>query len=111
MGVAEPIVEAAEKSLGGTVSEGVIPGRVANSQKRKGAPFQNVEVRYFVATLSDDGDRAVLESLMTTGLRCGGELLYPGDVVVVQEESTFDKEQGPVVMIKYMTIPADTVVA
>lgn len=65
-------------------------------------------VRYLVANTCDDGDRATLEDLMTRSLSCAGTLSTPGDVLVVREDHTFDRQGDYQVAIKYYEAVKDT---
>lgn len=61
-------------------------------------------VRYFSANLSDPKSRLELERLLTTSLRCQGTLKADGDVVVVSETGSFDKDGCYNVVIKYFEL-------
>jgi hypothetical protein len=75
---------------------------------RKGAaPLfdARTEIRYLVGCLSNKDTQATAERLMTASLRCGGPPKKPGDVAVISESSSWDKEGLLNVVIKYLIIP------
>lgn len=89
-----------ENSLGSTDSD--IPS-LGSLKKKSSSPFPpETEVKYYTANLSDAGDRATLEMILTKSLRCQGVLTTPGDIVVVTESGTFDKDGCYNVMVKYL---------
>ena len=65
------------------------------------------KVKFFTANLSDPKSKGTLEELLTTSLRCQGLLRANGDVVVISESGTFDKDGCYNVMIKYFEYCAE----
>lgn len=90
----------------GKVSEAPLFG--AASGTGGGAPgvpeTLEVSVRYFQANLSDEGDRNLLEHIMTTSLRGADQLTKVGNIMVIREDSTFDREGNYMVAVKYCEV-------
>lgn len=67
-------------------------------------PMETV-FRYYVGCLNDDVTRAEVSDLMTRSYRSQGVLKNPGDVWVISEAGTFDKNGLYNVVVKYAEIP------
>lgn len=61
-------------------------------------------VRYLMANLSDDNDRIVAEDVMTRSLDCANVLSKQGDILVIREETTFDRDGNYLVALKYCEV-------
>lgn len=71
------------------------------------SPFPpNTRVKFFTANLADDNSKMRLEHILTVSLRCQGVLKNVGEVVVLSETGTFDKDGCYNVMIKYLELCA-----
>ena len=81
-----------------------VPGRSNPKNGKLGFPKKTV-IRYFVGCITDDSNRAELEDIMTKSLSCAGELKEPGDVYVISETGTFDKDGCYQVAVKYLYLP------
>ena len=62
------------------------------------------QIRYFTGCLTDDDTRAELERIMTKSLETGGLVRKPGDIFVITENGTFDKDGCYHVAVKYMVM-------
>mgnify|MGYP003302145524 CR=1 FL=1 len=77
-------------------------------RKRKKGPMgypEDTEIRYFVGCITDQEHRFELEEIMTKSLQCGGELKSSGDIFVVSESGSFDKDGCYQVVVKYLYLP------
>lgn len=74
---------------------------------RKQRPFfpPETEYRYFTGTLDEPEEQAELERIMTASMRGQAALSKPGDVCVVSEAGSFDKEGRYHVVVKYLCLP------
>ena len=61
--------------------------------------------RYYVGCLNDGVTRAEVSDLMTRSYRTQGILKNPGDIWVISETGTFDKNGLYNVVIKYAELP------
>lgn len=77
-------------------------GRGAHQQQT--AIHKDAEVRYLVGCLTDEETQIRVGQLMTRSMHCQS-LRKPGDVFVIKETGTFDKEGQYQIVIKYITIP------
>ncbi len=71
----------------------------------KKLPDLQVIYRHF--NLADENDRLTLEWMMTNSLHCGDELNKPGDLRVINEETTFTKEGDYIVAVKAIKVKED----
>ena len=68
-------------------------------------------MRYFIANMSDEGERQMAEHIMTVSLNCANELKKMGDISVFREDYSFDKSGNYLVAIKYCeVIPAGGII-
>jgi hypothetical protein len=68
-------------------------------------------MRYYVANISDDTDRQMIEHIMTMSLNCTNDLKQVGDISVFREDHTFDKEGNYMVAVKYCeVVPAGGII-
>lgn len=68
-------------------------------------PFpEGTMVRYYTANLSDPKSKEKLEYILTTSLKCRGVLKSNGDLVVISESGTFDKDGCYNIMVKYFEL-------
>lgn len=75
------------------------------SVKKSTSDFpKGTQVKYYTANLSDNSSRVLLQEILTKSLMCQGNLRNIGDVVVIQESGTFDKDGCYNVMIKYFEL-------
>lgn len=81
-----------------------VPGRSSQKNGKLGFPKSTV-IRYFVGCITDETNRAELENIMTRSLSCAGELKNPGDIYVISETGTFDKDGCYQVAVKYLYLP------
>lgn len=89
--------------IGESSSEAPSLGGLSN--KGSGSPFPpNTQVKYYTANLSDESSRLMLQHLMTVSLRCQGALKNVGEVIVLSETGTFDKDGCYNIMIKYLEL-------
>ena len=102
-------LESEEKlgELGG--SEAPVFGRGTGAPKKvtspkKGAPESTLRIKYFVANMSDEGDRLFAESIMTNSLECKDVPKVVGDIAVIRESENFDKEGNYNLLIKYIEL-------
>jgi hypothetical protein len=65
---------------------------------------QTIQVRYFIARMSDTYDKCEAERIFTKSLQCQNNLNVPGDICVFKEESNFDKDGEYCVVIKYAEV-------
>lgn len=70
---------------------------------------ETIRVRYFKGNMDDGSDIAVLEDIMNRSLRSGDNLTNQGDVIVISEQGTFDKDGCYHFVIKYMEMAENTV--
>jgi hypothetical protein len=63
-----------------------------------------IRVKYFVANIQDEGDRLVLEEIMTRALDSGQELHKVGQIAIFNEQSSLTKEGDALVMVKYAEV-------
>lgn len=83
-------------------NEGPIPGQIPTKGKKPQSPdYSRVQVRYYVANMSDPSDRLMAETIMTRSLRSMNQMREPGDIVVFREDQHFDKEGNYFVALKY----------
>ena len=88
--------------IGDSHSEAPTLGSLANAQA---SPFPtNTQVKYYTANLSDENSKLYLQHVLTVSLRCQGVLKKVGDIVVLNESGTFDKDGCYNVMIKYLEL-------
>lgn len=90
-----------ESALDGVAGEPLF-GR---AQKRAAFFPPETEYRYFVGTLDEPEERAELERLMTASMRGQAAMKKPGDICVVSETGSFDKEGRYHVVVKYLCLP------
>lgn len=80
--------------------------RPGGRRKRGGLGYpEETQIRYFVACIADDANRAELEGIMTKSLSCAGELKNHGDIFVISETGTFDRDGCYQVAVKYLYLP------
>ncbi len=72
------------------------------------AARNSTRVRYFVGTLTNESDVLMLESLMTRSLRCQDKIQGVGDVIMLSEQGTFDKEGCYHIVVKYLEVVEET---
>lgn len=65
-------------------------------------------IRYFVANMSDENDVLMVESIMSASVACRDKPVKPGDVMVIKEETNFDREGNYNILIKYMELADPT---
>jgi len=82
------------------------PSPLGGGKARAKTLLSNVRVKYMVAFMDDPTDKAEVERIFTTSLRCENLLINPGDICVFKEESNFDREGRYTVAIKYGELPA-----
>ena len=83
-------------------SEGPIPGKLpTESKKVKGPDYSDVVIKYLVANGSDMLEMEFLEKIMTRSLRTQAKMEKPGDIIVIREDQTFDKEGNYLIAVKY----------
>lgn len=63
-----------------------------------------LQVRYQSFNMDDQNDVMMLEHIMTKSLQCRENLQTPGDVVVISEQGTFDKEGTYHTIVKYIEV-------
>ena len=63
-----------------------------------------LQVRYLSLTIGDPNDTLLLEDIMTQSLNCQNGLVKVGDLMVLKEESTFDREGNYLVALKYIEV-------
>ena len=63
------------------------------------------EIRYFTRCITNEDDRIELERIMTKSLKTGGVVQNPGDMFVINEAGSFDKDGCYHVIVKYMVLP------
>ena len=81
-------------------------GNPFSSRYMESAPFpKETVIRMFTGNLSDPGDCAMAESLLTKSLRCGGYLSKPGDITVFERTGTFDKMGDYHIYLYYAMLP------
>ena len=74
-------------------------------ERKDSSPFPTgTRVKYFTANLADDSLKLRLEHILTVSLTCQGQLKKPGDIVVLGESGTFDKDGCYNVMVKYLEL-------
>lgn len=67
---------------------------------------KEAEIRYFVGCLTDEETQIRVSQLMTKSMQCQRTgLKKPGDVFVIKETGTFDREGLYQIVIKYVIIP------
>ena len=76
----------------------------ADSLEKK---LPKLRVRYGFYNLASEDDLQMLESTMTKSLQCQDDLVDPGDIRVVSEEGTFNKDGEYCVAIKYLEVRDD----
>ena len=81
-----------------------VPGRSSRKNGKLGFPKKTV-IRYFVGCITDEANRAELENIMTRSLSCAGELKDAGDIYVISESGTFDRDGCYQVVVKYLYLP------
>jgi len=74
------------------------------SSYKKDPSKDDIRVRYFVGALTDENDRVLLEYIMTRSMMCKDSLDEEGDVVVLSEQGTFDKDGVYNVVVKYLEL-------
>ena len=65
----------------------------------------NTQIRYFVGCITDDGLRMELERIMTKSLSGNAGLKNPGDIFVISETGSFDKDGCYQTVVKYLYVP------
>ena len=86
----------------GVASDFPSPGSMVTNASSMGPTFPpSTVVKYFTANLSNLESRLRLEHILTVSLKCAGVLAKEGDIVVINESGTFDKDGTYNVMIKY----------
>ena len=66
---------------------------------------KEAEIRYLVGCMNEPETRLQVEDLMTRSMQGRGVVKKPGDVLVVSEQGTFDKEGLYQVIVKYIIYP------
>lgn len=79
----------------------------AKKKRKKGAMGypEDTEIRYFVGCISDHSNKAELEAIMTKSLSCAGDIKEPGDIFVISETGSFDRDGCYQVVVKYLYLP------
>jgi len=96
------------QNAGGSEAPVFGQGLTPNVNPAAAVNITNARIKYFVGNLSDEGDRLILEHIMTKSLQfsnlpnTGKGQTDPGGLLVIKEESTFNKEGDYVVAIKYL---------
>ena len=73
--------------------------------KKRTAFHKHTEMRYLKGCLDEPEIRAQVEELMTRSMHSPAMPKNVGDVAVISEQRTFDKEGLYHVVIKYMIVP------
>lgn len=81
-----------------------VPGQSGSKNGKLGFPEKTV-IRYFVGCITDEANRDELENIMTKSLSCAGEIKKPGDIYVISETGTFDRDGCYQVVVKYLYLP------
>lgn len=82
-------------------------GRKRSKTNELGLP-EGTEMRYFVACIADPENRIELERIMTKSLQCAGRgntVKEPGDIFVINETGSFDRDGCYQVVVKYLYLP------
>ena len=88
-------------------SDAPSPGSLLTNAANMPAAFPpTTVVKYYTANLANVESRMRLEHILTVSLRCCGVLSKEGDIVVINESGTFDKDGCYNVMIKYFEFEA-----
>ena len=70
------------------------------------APFpKDTVIKMYTGNLSDPGDCAIAEYILTKSLRCGGYLNKRGDIAVFERTGTFDKMGDYHIYLYYAMLP------
>jgi hypothetical protein len=85
-------------------SDTPVIGQSQNTELEGESPSQKVIVRYFVGTLTNPDNQLMLEHIMTKSLQCKDQLTEVGDVLVLSEQGTFDKDGCYNIVVKYMEL-------
>ena len=86
-------------------SEAPILGNSFSTQHlKKNEDLKNTAVKYIVCNMNNPGDVTLAEHIMSKSLQCRGLLIKPGDILVIKEESNFDKNGEYRVAIKYIEL-------
>ncbi len=62
-------------------------------------------LKLFTGNLTEPGDRAVAESLLTKSMQVQGYLKNPGDVAIIDRNGTFDRNGDYRIYIYYAMLP------
>ena len=74
--------------------------------KKKRLPYpEETQFKFFVGCLDDEADRLEYEQLLTKSFLCQNELKKPGDLAVLDMNSSFDKQGHYHVVSRYAIIP------
>ena len=65
---------------------------------------KNTVIKYFSGCFENETDALMAEHIMTSSLRTRANLTNVGDIVVISETGTFDKDGGYHILIKYMEL-------
>ena len=65
-------------------------------------PYDKAEMKFAVGCLGNEDFRLQANDIMTRSMRCQGTLGKPGDIMVVEQAHTFDKDGACHLMIKYV---------
>jgi len=83
-------------------SEAPAPGQIVTRETVAAKPtLSKLAIRYFVANMSDAGERMLAETIMTRSLESQGGLSKVGDIMVITENQHFTKEGDYIIAIKY----------
>lgn len=78
---------------------------LGRTSRQKSLFHKNTEMRYLKGCLDDETVRLKVEELMTRSMHSPAMPKKAGDVAVISEQGTFDKEGLYHVLIKYMIVP------
>ena len=65
-----------------------------------------IRVKYFVANIADEGERLVLEEIMTRSLDSAQDLQKVGQIAIFNEQNSLTKDGDALVMVKYAEVEA-----
>lgn len=102
----ETVYEAYNEKSKESSSDAPVLGQGSNTADRVTA--NGTVVRYFVGTMTNESDVLMLQELMTRSMKCRDQLNEIGDVLVINEQGTFDKEGCYHVVVKYIEMVEDS---
>lgn len=98
----ETVLEAYNEKSKDESSDTPVLGQGAHTAS--GITANGTVVRYFVGTLTNESDVLMLQDLMTRSMKCRDQLKEVNDVLVINEQGTFDKEGCYHVVVKYLEL-------